>query len=533
MLWVKTIGSVGTDLTDLVEGLSFSNVNPGGDERAGFTYRRPWGASLPEIARGVILQIGYGVDVLWQGRIEEHDRGADGSEFISVTAYGLGARLKDNTFAEIYRDADLSHWASSSRTRRITLRSIHWNVLDFSVEPDAAEAPALALDGSGRWATAAAAEAIYDAGAEALLGSISYSWLAEDLDAGGLTAASWQGVLIGADDDALTNPVTGTDVLTGGTSGSQTETVVWGKRVADFLLNYVGASAGDVTRRWSVVPVVYGDHSLPRGAYGGFTLDQIVGDIVGRVDGITLRRADQQAYEILQAEFREPRTHEDAIADLNAYEGCNWGTWGPESPIDPSLDGYFDLTSLDLTTGHWSIPRLELSDLNINSETSTLFDTVKLTYTDIGGVSRTVSRTASVTELAESGLSPKTIKVEAGTLTQVAAQTLADTLLALTGGFAPARGSATVEQPIRHYRRGLLPPCYLRADGSNIRIPDILPARTLFDLQSSPDRRTTFPIKRVTVDVGATITATVELDQSNDLLDVLQARLGLASEVVT
>lgn len=534
-LWVKSIDAesgAGADLA--VEGLSFSNVAPGGDERAGFTYRRPWRSVLPEIARGRILQIGHGLDVLWQGRIAEHDRGADGSESIAVTAYGLGARLKDNTFSAIYRDADLGSWRESSRTQRIALLAFGYNILGFSVEADVESAlPALALDGSGRWPVGGVSEAVYDAGPDALLGYITFAWTAENHAGGGLTAASWVGSISGADDDAYTNTVGGTDVLTGGTSGLQTETAVDGKHLAFARFVYTGASAGDSTRKWTISPAVYGDHGLAEQASGGFTVDQMVADIIARVEGMTARRIDPQSYEVLQAAFGEPTLHEDAITQLNAYEGCDWGTWGPDSPLDLSLDGQFDFTDRDPTTQHWFALREQCSDLDVHTETSTLFDTVKLSYTDAAGTDRYVTRTADVPELAAAGMSPKSLQVDGGTLTEAAAEALADTFLTLSGGFAPARGSVTIERPIRHHTRGLLPPCYLRADGSNLRIPDILPTSTLFDIDAEPDRRTTFPIRRVTVDAsGQKVSASVELDQASDLLDVLQARLGLAAEVI-
>lgn len=533
-LWVHTIelSGVGHNLTDRHDDLQFSNVNPGGDERCGFTYKRPWGTVLPEIARGNVVQIGHGLDVLWQGRIAEHDPSGDESESIAVTAYGSGAALKDNTFAEIYRDADLQNWREDSRAQRISLLGIGFNVLGFATEPDVESGlPAIALDGSGRWPTGAVSDAVYDAGPDARLGRVDYQWTAENHGGGGLTATTWSGSVFGADDDTFAGLVSGTDVLTGATAGARSETAVDGKRIAVARFSYNGASAGDACRKWTLFLTVYGDHGLSERANGGFTVDQMVADIVGRVDGITARRIDPQSFEVLQAAFIEPTVHEDAIIQLNAYEGCDWGTWGPDSPLDRSTDGRFDFTNRDPTAAHWFVLREECAGLDLHTEISTLFDTVKLSYTDAAGMSRYLTRTAEVRELIDAGMSPKTLKLDGATLTEAAAEALADTFLALAGGFAPARGSVTIERPIRHHTRGLLPPCYLRADGSNLRIPDILPTSTLFDLDAAPDRRTTFPIRRVTVDAGGEkVSATVELDQSNDLLDVLQARLGLAAE---
>lgn len=536
-LWVQALdGDQGWSLTDKVEGLSYSNVNPGGDEVANFVYKRSWRASLPEIARGNLLRIGSGLDVLWQGRVEEHARGGEALEEIAVTAYGLGRRLKDTQMAAVYIDQDLGNWQEMSRARRIVLETIAFNPLGFSTEPDSASGlPSLKMDGSGRWPNACDAEAIYDAGDDCLLGYVTYSWSAENHASGGLTAATWQGILSGASDDALSGTVTGTDVLTGGTSGSQTETAPSGKRVALLQLIYVGASASDATRSWTLTAVkVYGDHGLATGSNGGLTADQIIAHAVAQANGITARRVDPQSYEILQAEYREALEIEEIVSDVNRYEDNDWGTWGPDSPLDNSTNGQFDYTSLDLTTEHWLGLRSDFDSLDLSTEIDGLFDTVKVRFTDPAGVSRVTTRTATVPELVDAGMSPKTLAIDGGTLTAAAAQTLGDAFLVLTGGFAPARGSASISSPLKHHTRGMLPPCYLRADGSNLRIPDVLPTTAIFDASSAPDRRTTFPIKRVTVDAsGPTATATLDLDQASDLLSALTARLGVAAEIAT
>jgi len=73
----------------------------------------------------------------------------------------------------------------------------------------------------------------------------------------------------------------------------------------------------------------------------------------------------------------------------------------------------------------------------------------------------------------------------------------------------------------------------MRADGSNIRVPDVLPARDLFSLSLQPDRLTTFPIKRVSVDASGPVPkVTAEVDQVNDLMSQLTARLQLKTDLI-
>lgn len=535
-LWVRNI-SGGYDLTNDIEGLSWSSVNPGGDERAGFVFKRPWYAENPEIAKGNVIRIGWGLDVLFQGRIEEYDRGGEASEEIQVTAYGLGARLKDNTMREIYVERDLSQWQYGIPASRKSTLWASSKIIRGEGEVDqdtntGIPQLSLTMPRLNGTATQDYVEAWFSSdGID--IGSIYWDFNPNALMA--LEGANWFNAMYlalsenGSYPDATTdqNATANTGTLTAGGAG---------RIFALGVCMYEAAFTGDGF--WAAVwrrLAVFGRHGLTkRGAAPdqGFYADDIVGDVISRVTGVTTRRIDPQSYVFQNASYRTATKHEDVIADVNQYEGCNWGTWGPDSPLDTSTNGQFDFTDPDYTTQHWFATRAELEDIDLHSELSTLYDQVDVHYTDTGGASRTVRRTATVPDLVNAGMSPRTYDLEAGTQAPAEAQTLGDSFLALSGGFAPARGSVVVAAPVRHYSRGLLPPCYLRADGSNFRIPDVLPSTTLFELSSVPDRRTTFPIKRVNVDAGGSkLSATVELDQTNDLLSVLQARLSSANEL--
>lgn len=540
-LWVRNI-SGGYDLTDDVEGLNWSNVNPGGDERAGFTYKRSWFAENPEIAKGNVIRIGWGLDVLWQGRIEEHDRGGEASEEIQVTAYGLGARLKDNTMREIYVGRDMSEWGDVSNNRQSQLLSAGYKPSAGTHDVDATNGyPALRLSIADLQNAAppyAIAEAWLDtAGIE--LDSVTFGSYEDKSSAGPPLAAPWQIFMhLAASDTGTSNVATpnlaGTLPAAGAGSVTSTGGIVRAFAFLQMFYNAASTSSHEFSAFFKNL-AWFGKHGLTkRGAAPdqGFYASDIVANVISRVAGIVARRIDPQTYVFLNASFRTAKKHEDVIAEINQYEGCNWGTWGPDSPLDTSTSGQFDYTNPDYSTQHWFATRAELDDIDLHSELSTLYDQVDVHYTDTSGASRTVRRTAVVPDLIAAGMSPRTYDLEAGTQAPAEAATLGDSFLALSGGFAPARGSISVVAPVRHFQRGPLPPVYLRADGSNLRIPDVLPSTTLFDLSSTPDRRTTFPMKRVTVDAaGSKITATVELDQTNDLLSVLQARLTQANEL--
>lgn len=532
----------GYNLTEEIEGLTYSNIDPGGDEVASFTLHRPWFSLNPEIARGNLLRVMSGIDVLWVGRIEESDRSATDSETIVVTAYGLGVRLKDGEFAEIFIDRDLTSFGDPSADRR---RIVNEASYIFQGETQVAPHDKGQKYSEGiiqayqRLATAAPPFAdteswYYGAGIE--LGEIRYD--AINLYGIGAGDASWNQEAGFSKDDVGTGFSAALDY-----NGTSAFNQAWQAPEGYFyvlLINqYVGTFTGDGEWAWLWGrPRIYGRHGLAS-AYNagnwwedGFTIDQMIGFIVEQVPGVAVRRLDHQPYVVQHSVFKEPVPHEDAISDLNRYENCDWGTWGPDSPLDNTVKGYFDLKTADRQTQHWFVQRSDCADLDLHSESATLYGEVDVVYEDEAGITRRITVSIDVPDLDAAGMTrKKTLTI--GQATAAIATTRGESFLAIWGQFAPARGSFTVSNPVRHYRRGLLNPSYMRADGSNVRIPDILPAETLFALDATPDLRTTFPIKRVTIDAGGpTIAANVEVDQADDSLSVLQARSDLAEQLL-
>lgn len=516
------------DLTSLITSLSYSNVNPGGDEAASFTYTKQWTTAIPELNRGNILRIMAGLDVVWQGRIEEADRSADQTETVNVTAYGLGTRLRDSTMREIYVDRDISRWGDMSRAQQIAfLSGGTYSVGNFEQVFDTGSGlPALKTGVTGAWAATARpiGYALYDAGPSLIAATI----YVDPQYQGPVNDGTWNVKVNKADTDTPTNESTVSSFPTAGY-------ITIGSRVVDLqvFFNAAGGTEGlEQLVMWRN-PTVYGNHGLTRQGSdpGGFTTDQIVRNVLGRASGITARRIDSQTFVIPHFAVHDPTPHQDVIESAAGVVLVDWGTWGPSSPLDNSTTGYFDLTTQDRQTAHWFAYRFESDSLDLHSETATLYNRVDVAYQDASGTSFLETRTASVPELDQAGIT-RTYPLDGGLMTQAGAQTYGDTFLSLFGGFAPARGSISYSRPIIHYRRGRISPLYMRADGSNLRVPDVLPTQTLFALDSSPDRRTMFPIKRVSVDLssGAVPQAQVDLDQASDALSALGARLALEAQ---
>lgn len=461
----------GFDLTDEVDGLTFTNTNPGGDEVCSFTISRPWFAENPEIAKGNLLRVIYGIDILWQGRVEEADRATGDEESLFVTCYGLGNRLGDTTFQEIYIDQDKSKWGSIPNPRIEELGAT-WatNAGNIQVRPAAGGLSALALIFNGltnlKGTRIGIVEAWYNAGGIPL-GSV---YLESTAFGGAYNGnLSWVSSLSFSDSDH------GIAASTPWGLGASTFTAPDAASIYAFLNLYYneteGANVGEF--RWELRKLAtYGRHSLiGKGeAPAGFSADQIVGHMLSKASGVSPRRFSSFSYVITQFTVETPTTPRDSIGQVNELAGADYGTWGPNSPFDNSTNGYFDYTERESAVQHWFATRADFEeDLNFHTETQSLFDTVEIIYSDESGANRTERFSITSPDLREAGLSPRVYPLNAGTTTKAGARILAEIFLNLFAGFAPARGSGTLSKPIRHYQRGMLSPCYLRADGANIR----------------------------------------------------------------
>lgn len=527
----------GYNLTDEAEGLSYSNVNPGGDEMCAFTLHREWFAANPEIDRGNLLRVMCGIDVTWQGRVEETDRSASDAETIAVTAYGGGVRLKDGVFQEIFIDSDLSRWDDISTQRKIDIIKAGWNPNAFPASiggRDQGDAgPAIIFTTSDFSAGSTEANELYYYAGGIDIGSFRFDFVATP----SALVAEFQDLQFFSTDDLASSIDLGVDYnhvtalnqkIVAAGSGRKYVALRLLYENAAFVGQYVSTSAYQN-------PKVLGRHGLTeQGTWPkiGFTVDQIVNYLISLVAGIVQRRVDAQSFVVEQAAYIEPTSHEDGIRDVNRYENADWGTWGPSSPLDNSTNGYFDFTTPDPSAQQWFIPRRDCDSMDLHSETSSLFGKVHVVYTDEADIQRILTVEADVPDLDAAGFT-REYTLPIGTATEEIARARGEAFLNIWGQFAPARGSFTVSLPVRHYRRGEISPAFFRADGSNARLPDILPASTLFALDATPDRRTTFPIKRVQVDCSGVVpVANVEVDQTDDSLSVLQARSDLSTSLI-
>jgi hypothetical protein len=537
-------GLANWDLSDEATGLTYSNKAPGGDYICTFTVHRPWKNRNEELDKGNYVRVTEGLEVLWQGRIEEVDRGQDGDdETLTVTAYGLGNRLKDGTIQEIYIDQLLSRWGPPSIARQLALRAVP---IVLEPTPEALPSVSSGLPGIlfvyARLTEGATGGEMWYYGGGVDLGKLLFNFKGSGLD------AAWSDfALLTPTDNSLGDGTGDFDGVAESNEQGLLATVAGRKYAAFQTYRTQGAAKIDPyggSHRWEV-PKVLGRHGLTQSGTWpniGFLVSTLIQDVVRRTEpgtykGITTRQIDATTYVLQQAEFIQPVSFEEAIEKLHEVEKHHrtWGTWATNSVLWPirtySLSefwAYFDYVEID-TTASWYAFREECDNEELHTEIGSLFDHVEVRYTDVNGVQRISSRSVTIPELEEANLSPRTISIDGGTMDEEDAAALGDAALALTGGFAPARGSIELTGTVRHITRGRLPAQRMRADGSAIRLIDVLPTSQLLSLTTAPDRRTTFPIKEVVVDASnmAEPKVTINVDQVNEAMSALQARVSL------
>jgi hypothetical protein len=534
----------GYDLTPWADGLSWSSVNPGGDEICSFRLAREWFSGAPEVKKGNRLEVQSGPEVLWRGRIEESEGEVDSIEQIGVTAYGSGIALRDGAMTEIYVDAELAAFANPPSVSRQLLLSPTFPHVGSQqvVTEDGDERPAVQLQQT-RIDNSAGVRIYFTASlykGDIPLGYVYFDITTFDLVNNTTLTGAWTGQVVLGDDDTFQSAESTIDTvgdLAPAASGYFTATTD-GRTCVEIQLKF-DATIAATDGSWNLYGRelrAYGRHGLALQGTdpGGFLGSQIVRDVVGRVAGVIARRIDQSTYVIEDIKFKQPTAHEEAVKDASKFDDVNWGTWGPDSCLDRRTEGHFDWKRTEPGEPHWTISRADCERLSINTELSSLHNAVDVHWTDTAGTEHVTRRTATVPELDEADPPITRVgRVDGGLRSSEGAERLGDVFLALSGSRAPARGDAVISQAVRHRDRGLIAPWFMRADGSNIRIPDVLPSRELLALSREPDRRSTFPIKRVSVDCsGAVPQVSVSVDQAVDVMSQLQAQLGAASERV-
>lgn len=498
----------------LADGMTFSNVDPGGYEMASFQIPK----DLPNTLRGMPIRIDCGLKVAWQGRISQLQRSL-GNE-TTITGEGDAARLRDNVLAQIFVDRDLTAWLGPSVQRQINDVTAGYSPAAGQVAPDATTGnPSIVLSATGPWAANGyvTVEALYDAQGVPIQ-SVIYT---ADFGANA-TAASFGAAVYLSTDDVLST--TDSNSFSGNTTGTLTAGA--GNRVYGVLQALGPNTPGGTNNAQYVIYfsnlAVYGNHGLTKrgSSPGGFYASDIAAYIAGLVPNIQpgiIQTASQ--YIIPHSVYKTPVTLDQIVGDMALAAGWHWGVWESLTPLTGKREPRFDFRPRP-QQGQWSAfcHRSDCDTVDITEDLSNQYDTAVITYNDVSGVSRQVTVTQANPILDIAGIH-RTVQFNGGTMTAATASVFGLQALSLLYTQGRVAGTVTISGPID----GPAPAWLLKAGIDRLRIGDI-PSLDAWGTLND------FPISRVETTGGTDGFKTmIELGSGGNLVETLQSRLSAAS----
>lgn len=503
---------------DLDEGFTFSNIDPGGYEAASF----PLPYDKPQIMRGDPVRLECGLQTAWEGRVKEVQRSLGAKTLVQCEGYG--ASLRENLLAEIFVDRDLTKWTGPTVARQINLVANQFkpNSASLGVEPVAAGNPSIVEELVGTWPATARgySQGVYDS--EGIpLGKIYYTFtkgagIGEFDEHWAWEAQLLDGLIIGEANDTTGNLRAG--------SGSGTLTSAATSRVyasISLYKNNAEEATGPFVVYWHNL-AVYGRHGLAgRGANPvGYYPSDIAQWVVEKCPGVkvgVIETASQ--YTAPHAAYLSPTPIEQILSDMGKLACWHWGVWESQTYLAGNQEPRVDFRSRPAegapTAWIW---RSGCDNLDIRESIENLYDSARVTYTEPGGVERSLEVSLSNPALEEAALH-RQVNLSLGAGTKKSAEDWGLLQLRLLADQARMTGSASLVEPARTMSGVEMAPWLLKAGLDRLRIPD-LPCSDVWG------ERNDLPITRVECSgSGSGITTNVEFGLGGNLIETLAAQL--------
>lgn len=397
---------------NVMGGLTFATVIPGGDDTASVTLTRDPKLDYPDLEELSDVKIyAVGNDVVAQYRIEGSPAQTGDDMTISPTLTGWQSHLDDNQGAQmIYIDQSQSTWTTSSVQRKLALTADGYLVSDSSQTPDQSTGePAIDMALEGPWSAKAVCEAWYDA-MGCPIGRIVFGW---KIDPSTIDPDdpnwSWS-VGMSPDDVGLTAPSFSGNLRSSGPSIGGLLASESGLLFAFLQLIYdIPAGMDGVSYGVFFTAVgVYGNHGLtPQGpatatlAPGLLSSDienHAVSTFCPRIQ-IARNSIQPSSYIIPQAVFTSPGGASAIIKQVTGYEIRDWQV----SPGPGGMPTYFS-NAYGAKGNHWIARAREANLQNAGPQINRLYNGVLVQFTDVNGTSRVVGPPGSYTNFQDESL---------------------------------------------------------------------------------------------------------------------------------
>lgn len=511
----------GKDVTfSMGEGFTFSNTDPGGYEAASI----PLPKDMPELVRGDPVRIECGLSTVWEGRVKEIQRSLGAKTLVQCEGYR--AILKEHTMAEIFVDRDLTKWQGPSVTRQKEAVGAGQSPSGAESSFSAAGNPALITGFTGPWVAGGLpiSEAWFDSRGIAI-GAVYWAWTRGGNVNNAEEQWAWEVVLRMGENGTFAPTTTGNQRAPGPNSG----TLEGAHLFAQVLLKYTaaGGTANTLYQIFWETLALYGTefrHSpfaTGRGSNPvGYYPDQIVSFVSRECPGVQIGRIDEAAQiTIPHASYLTPVPIEQIISDMARFAGWHWGVWESLTYLTGSQTPRVDFRAGPPkgapTAWCW---RRECETVDIRENIENLYDSAKVTYTEPGGVERSVEVSKSNPALEAASLH-RQVNLSFGTGTKEAAEVWGLIQLDLLADQARMTGTASITDLIHSMGGAQKPAWMLRAGLDRLRIPD-LPCSDVWGEHND------LPITRVECSGSSTgLTTSVEFGNSVNLIETLAAQL--------
>lgn len=423
-----------------------------------------------------ILVYGAGRRPAWTGRLTDRPSVSGDTIAISPGAVGMATHLKDNTaFTRVYIDRDLSHWIVNGPIERQAFQYSGGNSLNHIQL--SMESGAITFDVSNQALTVAdRVEAWY---AQPVPWPITR--VAATVARTG-TFTSLDGANVWASNDIDGDPAESYSITVG---TDQFVDLGSGSRSYVYLPFF---AAGGVTppantsERWTGV-AVYGDPILPLqvddpAPYGNLASDIVKDIILNGAPLLTTTTAsvDPTAFTVPHYTVWDPTTPEDAINQLNKFEGADWFVYD---------DDVFHYRTPMTYGNEWHVNLKQVSFEDEGPKGDEIFNGVVVSYTDVTGQQRLVgppnsgTLVTSVTLLDSdprnlanlAGIPRRWARIEIGTSTATGAIRVGEIFLQIMREQHKRRGTVS----IRGYARdsfGVVHPAWAVRAGDTVVIDD-------------------------------------------------------------
>lgn len=507
------------NITPDIEGLTFRSAIPRGYASIKLALSRPLRLRPAEVDyyTSVLVYNNRNGQVVWEGRLEDPERhtGLSGQRW-GLTAIGGAAHASDRTFPYIVVDKGPQRWSRIAGTSNILETAG-----DSKLEADDGFRLQFRNGSTAAVADHGGVEYRYLDAAGQKLGRVSYSYKVDNGDSrwrhrllainGGSTTVSNLGFNLG---DGSLAKIVGTDW----TNGRDIPQIKGAVETSSITV------ADELARFWLTNMVVRsmlldqaGNDRLPTGsalldyAYSTNTVlaEDVVRDLLGRV----LPKYDKSSaklsiaastYAIDQLAYPDGITAEQVFSDLMLLEpNTFWAVWESNTSGLYRYEWATWPTSVDYEATVWG-------GLDSPASAVDLFDEVLVRYKGRQGAIRTVTRTLSVPQLTDAGLT-RTGYIDLGDEPggQPNAQQAGDLFLS-DHQYPPNRGTLTVDRPIVSRSEGRMVQPFEIRPGRLIAVQDIEPTVDALNA-TTRDGVTVFRVVSVDYDADSN-TAQLELD---------------------